>query len=314
MANTDLNQLFNQLIPMLLQASRQRKTDDLKERQFQLQQRQGAQDRAFQREKFDDANADQLRDEVQKSREFKHASYEKSSWIQKEMFLKGGYTGDGFFDPGTESIAVEREIGIEADKLDLDKRNTALYGQDLQLRVDASKRAAELEKEVAGRARPQFKNTREARLFGHLETAEERLIGEIAITKSGKRRETLEADLAIVQSQIEGYYPEGTFDTSDLFGDTPPELDIDTVATDENLRRVRSLPLIGKTQKDQFNLVRQAVGDSNLSDADVKRLISARGAAQISDIFGSLENIGTETGKFTPSFRQRQTGIQKLIQ
>ncbi len=42
---TDLNQLFNQLIPMLLYASQRRRQDDLSERRFQSQERQNVQDR-----------------------------------------------------------------------------------------------------------------------------------------------------------------------------------------------------------------------------------------------------------------------------
>ncbi|KKL64637.1 hypothetical protein LCGC14_2162960, partial [marine sediment metagenome] len=44
MATTDLNQLFNQLLPMLLYASQRRRQDNLNERKFEAQQQQSAQD------------------------------------------------------------------------------------------------------------------------------------------------------------------------------------------------------------------------------------------------------------------------------
>ena len=115
MANTDLNQLFNNLIPMLLQASRQRKTDDLKERQFQLQQRQGAQDRAFRLKEFEDRNADQLRNEATEADKHKGESYAKLnndgklSWINSKVSLPSG------FDEATERARIKEEQ-IEEDR------------------------------------------------------------------------------------------------------------------------------------------------------------------------------------------------------
>ena len=53
MANTDLNQLFNTLLPMLLQAGQRRRSDDLAEKERQFQRQNTLQQQAESRRRFD---------------------------------------------------------------------------------------------------------------------------------------------------------------------------------------------------------------------------------------------------------------------
>ena len=87
MANTDLNQLFNQLIPMLLQASRQRKRDDLNERRFQAQQQQNTQDRAKEERRHQEGVLRQDLEDKQNRSNDVYKTYLNSPLEHKKMML-----------------------------------------------------------------------------------------------------------------------------------------------------------------------------------------------------------------------------------
>ncbi len=307
MAQQDFNQIFNQLIPMLLQAKQQGITNQRRDQALALQAKQQA-TAGRQRERQLDLQEDQaLRREKQQKQQYMNQAYDGLTWREKKVWLTSGRHIPYGLNPIAEMQMVQKNIDIE----DRDAFMTQ-QRQDMHLELSEAQ-LADFKRQEYLRGLPLQERNLVEKLEGlniFLAQAAQDPLRLVIPEEQVEQMENLRSE---TQKQLEFLQTPGNQfeDILNLFDDKDASLPV----SDEDVSRVKLLPLTGKTQKAQFDMVRSAIGDPDLSDADVKKIIKARGASQIGDIFRGLEAVGTETGKFTPSiFPSRQTGIQKLLQ
>ena len=118
---TDLNQLFNQLIPMLLQASRQRKRDDLNERRFQAQQQQNTQDRAKEEKRYQEGVLRQDLEDKQNRSNDVYKTYLNSPLEHKKMMLLSDVDIGGI-NKTAALQSVDKRLIKQAGEEDRDRR------------------------------------------------------------------------------------------------------------------------------------------------------------------------------------------------
>ena len=201
MANTDLNQLFNQLLPMLLYASQRRRQDNLNERKFEAGQRQSAQDRAFEKQKyFTEQKRLKDADEV-KQQGFMHEAFEAGDNDYKMTLIENNYKPIGVDDVEGYYQDLKRQ-GVEDLQLhNLDVQNKKAYNDYLNRgRLD------------------------EGDQFGDLrETLVKPLMLE-HMSATPVRREEIESEIIAIYKR--DFSEEAVDDTLDLFGEETPDLNL----------------------------------------------------------------------------------------
>ncbi len=110
---TDFNAIFNNLIPLLLQAKQQRIANERKDKQLQLQAQQQA-TTGRQRERqlnITEENADkQLK---QKERHYLGNTYDGLSWLEKKVWVESGNPIPSGVSPVSELRMINTNIQIE---------------------------------------------------------------------------------------------------------------------------------------------------------------------------------------------------------
>ncbi len=143
---TDFNAIFNNLIPLLLQAKQQRIANERQDKQLQLQAQQQA-TTGRQRERqlnITEENADkQLK---QREKRYLNETYDGLSWSEKKVWLESGKHIPYGLNPLGEMRMINRNIQIEdterQEKIDFQN----LQEKQLQFSIDTFEREEEFRK------------------------------------------------------------------------------------------------------------------------------------------------------------------------
>ena len=131
MATTDLNQLFNQLLPMLLYASQRRRQDNLNERKFEAQQQQGTQDRAKEERRHQEGILRQDLEDKQNRSNDVYKTYLNAPLEHKKMMLESDVDIGGINKTAALQSVGARLIKQEQDRnRDIRKDEAAIRSSD----------------------------------------------------------------------------------------------------------------------------------------------------------------------------------------
>lgn len=219
---TDFNAVFNNLLPLLLQAKQQRIANERRDKQLQLQARQQA-TAGRQRERQLDLTEENAEKQLkQKERHYLGNTYDGLTWREKKVWLESGSPIPSGVNPIGELRMINQNIQIEDDEqqLKIDTQETRKQLLNLGLRNEQSE---------ADIIKPVFKTSLDRQRFGSLEANQTLIDRELLIPGIDKKRRTeLIGQREAVRSEMEKFFPEGTFvdDTLTLFEGGDIDLDI----------------------------------------------------------------------------------------